>query len=638
MSVGLFSFLKRLGSARPFFLAFVLASGLHGAPAAAAALPIIAANDNTLAAGTLGRSGLAVSLVAREGLWYPDGPGTVGAPVGAFGEAGKSPALPGPLLRVAAGTPVVVRLRNALAHETLHVYGLEGERARFVELAPGAAHTFRFVRTVPGTYRYWACDRSETARMRGSRDAGLSGAIVVDDPHRPRPKDHIFVLGVWLNVFFPDGSPNFRYELDTINGRAWPATERIAYTRGETVRWRVVNASLGEHPLHLHGFPFVIDAMGDGIRNVSFAGATPMREVTHLTEPGETFAMHWQATRAGLWLFHCHFTSHTVRHAPLAAMVSGKPLADYHFAQAFHVPGDSMGGMMVAVSVKPARGDAPLAVVTPRHHLWLDVAKTADPGPKGHTGIFSYTERDGAGPVAASGRLGPLVVLTAGEPTAITITNHLDEPTSVHWHGIEVQDSLDDGAAMMAGMAPVAGFGPPIEPGGTFVAAFTPPRAGTFMYHTHMDDVWQLMAGLAGPLVVMPPGERFDPETDHVVMLTIDDEHPGGDAVLVNGLLAPPPIVVHAGRAQRIRLLNLTLVNSDLVVSLDGAPGQQWTPISKDGFALDPRLQIARTPTQEITIGETRDFRYVPLAAGHTALDVFEEGTKVGSLPIEVTP
>jgi FtsP/CotA-like multicopper oxidase with cupredoxin domain len=208
----------------------------------------------------------------------------------------------------------------------------------------------------------------------------------------------------------------------------------------------------------------------------------------------------------------------------------------------------------------------------------------------------------------------------------------------VHWHGIEVQNSLDDGAAMMAGMAPVAGFGPPIEPGGTFVAAFTPPRAGTFMYHTHMDDVWQLMAGLAGPLVVMPPGERFDPATDHVVMLTIDDEHPFGDAVLVNGLLAPPPIVVHAGQTQRIRLLNLTLINSDLVVSLDGAPGQQWTPISKDGFALDPRLQIARTPTQEITIGETRDFRYVPLAAVHATLDVFEEGTKVGSLPIEVTP
>jgi FtsP/CotA-like multicopper oxidase with cupredoxin domain len=617
---------------------FFVCAGISRTAASAAALPTIASNDNTHVAGTLDRSGLSVNLVARDGMWYPDGPGTLGAPVGAFGETGKAPMLPGPLLRVPAGTPVSVRLRNAFAHETLHVYGLSGERSGFVTLAPGALRTFAFVRKTPGTYAYWANDASESQRMRMSHDAGLAGAIVVDDTRQPHAKDHIFVLSVWDNVFHPDGSPNFRYELDAINGHAWPATERITYTRGKTVRWRIVNASLGEHPLHLHGFPFVVDDIGDGIRNVTLAGKPALREVTHLTEPGETFAMHWQAARSGLWLFHCHFTPHTVRHAPMAAMVSGKPLKNYHIADAVHIPGDSMGGMMVAVSVKPAPGDAPIAAAKPRHHLWLDVAKTADAGPKGLTGTFSYTERDENTPVAATGRLGPLMVLTAGEPTAVTITNHLDEPTSVHWHGIEVQDSRNDGAAMMAGMSPVIGFGPPIEPGGTFVATFTPPRAGTFMYHTHMDDIWQLVGGLAGPLVVMPPGEHFNPATDHVVMLTVDDEHSGGDAVRVNGMLAPPPLVVHRGQPQRIRLLNLTLVNSDLVVSLDGAPGQQWTPIAKDGFAMDPRLQIARTPTQEITIGETRDFSYVPSAVGKTTLDVFEEGTKVAALPIDVEP
>jgi FtsP/CotA-like multicopper oxidase with cupredoxin domain len=622
---------------RILFAAFAIAAAMRGV-SIAAPLPSIASNDNTHVAGTLDRSGLAVSLVARDGLWYPDGPGTLGLPVGAFGESGKALALPGPLLRVNAGTPVKVTLRNAFPHETLHVYGLSGERSEFVTLAAGATHTFHFLRSVPGTYSYWANDASESQRMRGGHDAGLSGAIVVDDPKRARPKDHVFVLGVYLNVFHPDGSPNYRYELDTINGHSWPATDRLTYTRGETVRWRIVNTSLGEHPMHLHGFPFVIDDIGDGIRDVSLAGRPPLREVTHLTESGETFAMHWQATRVGAWLFHCHFTPHTLRHAPLSAMASGKAIKSYHATDAIHVPGDSMGGMMVAISVHPAQGDVAIAPVQPRHRLWLDVAKTADAGPKGLTGVFSYTERDGDTPVPASGRLGPLVVLTAGEPTSITVTNHLDEPTSVHWHGIEVQNSTTDGAAMMAGMAPVPGFGRAIAPGGTFVAAFTPVRAGTFMYHTHVDDVWQLMGGLAGPLVVLPPGERFDPATDHVVMLTIDDEHSFGDAVLVNGSLTPQPLVVRRGHPQRIRLLNLTLINSDLVVSLDGAPGQQWTPISKDGFAMDPRLQIPRTPTQEITIGETRDFRYAPLEVGHTTLDVFEEGTKVASVPIEVVP
>ena len=52
-----------------------------------------------------------------------------------------------------------------------------------------------------------------------------------------------------------------------------------------------------------------------------------------------------------------------------------------------------------------------------------------------------------------------------------------------------------------------------------FVVKFTPPRAGTFIYHTHWHDDAQLAGGLYGPLVVVEPGERYDPETDHIAII-----------------------------------------------------------------------------------------------------------------------
>ena len=57
---------------------------------------------------------------------------------------------------------------------------------------------------------------------------------------------------------------------------------------------------------------------------------------------------------------------------------------------------------------------------------------------------------------------------------------------------------------------------PLIEPGARFVVRFTPPRAGTFIYHTHLHDYRQLSSGLYGPLIVTEPGETLDPDTDHV--------------------------------------------------------------------------------------------------------------------------
>ena len=51
-------------------------------------------------------------------------------------------------------------------------------------------------------------------------------------------------------------------QFSAINGKAWPHTERLRYALGDSVRWRIVNASQEAHPMHLHGFYFRVDSRG----------------------------------------------------------------------------------------------------------------------------------------------------------------------------------------------------------------------------------------------------------------------------------------------------------------------------------------------------------------------------------------
>src|SRR5690242_16960554 len=96
---------------------------------------------------------------------------------------------------------------------------------------------------------------------------------------------------------------------------------------------------------------------------------------------------------------------------------------------------------------------------------------------------------DGQRTVVGGPDFSPELDLVRGQPVAITIVNHLDEPTSVHWHGIEVEVSYADGVPRFSGDG--RRLTPAIAPGDSFVARFAPPRAGTFMYHAHVDELAQ---------------------------------------------------------------------------------------------------------------------------------------------------
>ena len=65
------------------------------------------------------------------------------------------------------------------------------------------------------------------------------------------------MMNIWGDLL---DSTTYRNAL-AINGRSWPYTERIEATVGDSVRWRVINATARPHPMHLHGFYFRIDGL-----------------------------------------------------------------------------------------------------------------------------------------------------------------------------------------------------------------------------------------------------------------------------------------------------------------------------------------------------------------------------------------
>ena len=235
------------------------------------------ANDNATPAGTMVGDTLTLRLTVAPVAWRILGDSDPAFTLLAFAEEGKAPTIPGPLIRVRLGTPVRVTVRNPL-DDTLVVRGLrDGSPMRdSLVVLPRDIATARFVAWHEGTYLYWVPaysvrvpdDLPPTLLPRRGFDSQLAGAIVVDPPGHV-PADRIFVITELADRGEgPDAAPttdrhgtNTR-QFSAINGKAWPHTERLRYALGDSVRWRIVNASQEAHPMHLHGFYFRVDSRG----------------------------------------------------------------------------------------------------------------------------------------------------------------------------------------------------------------------------------------------------------------------------------------------------------------------------------------------------------------------------------------
>lgn len=608
-------------------IALAVTVSATGTGNAQSAPPPIVANTNVTPAGQLVNGRLTLRLEAAMGQWLPEESDGPSLPVAAFREAGGSLSAPGPLVRVVEGTQVVVSITNRLERPlTVHgIHSRPGDAKDALVIAPEATVETSFVAGSPGTYFYWASRTgAATTSLRRRDDGQLNGAFIVDSRNASRERDHIFMITDWIAIDDDTVSPPRRRELFTINGRSWPHTERLTYRAGENVQWRVINAATSNHPLHLHGFFFRVDAVGDAESHTTYTQDQRRSAVTELVRPGRTFSLTWTPERAGNWLFHCHVLPHTSpqqRFWKPSASSSGHDMADH--AQ------DGMAGLVVGVTILPDATSE--AAATPRAPT-RTIGLTASPMPGyfgAESGMGFLVEEPGATPRPSIP--GPPLVLTQGQTTAINVTNRLAEPLAVHWHGVELESFYD-------GVPGVSGAGArvmqPIAPGRSFMAQFTPPRAGTFIYHSHFDDLKQLSSGLYGPLIVLPPGQTFDADRERV--LVISRAGPGETPIWLNGSRAPAMGAMKAGRTYRLRIINIVPENPPVDVRLtSGGTPLMWRPIAKDGGDL-PAGQRALTPGRlTIAVGETYDFEVTPVTGADVLLEVTRPGN---SYPPEFTP
>ncbi len=533
---------------------------------------------------------LFLDLDIRVARWYPEGESGDAVEAAVIGEAGRAPQVPAPLIRVRVGTIIVARLTNALVDSAVTWRGLNSKPGfDSVTLKPGETTTHRFVAGAPGTYLYGAQVGTVDWATREREQA--YGALVIDSIGG-RTDDRILVMNIW-----GDGPPATYRNALAINGRGWPYTERLSATTGDTLRWRIVNGTIRQHPMHLHGFYFKMLATADQKRVSAIANAKQPMLVTELMEPFTTMDIEWVATRPGNWLFHCHLAFHAVADTRYTA---GFNAHDHHSGDA----AKHMAGLVMGITVADRVKSSVTARRAPRA-MRLYVQEGVKRGVAARA--LGYVLQNGASPHADSINIpGSPLILTRGEPTDITVINHLKESTAVHWHGIELE-SFSDGVAGWSGAPGM--HAPAIAPGDSFVAHLTLPRAGTFIYHTHLNDVVQLTSGLYGGIVVLEPGQHYDPERDHLFVVGWDGpDEPA--RLLVNGDSAPPPKLLARGVTHRLRFVFIGAVNGNTLTLSDSTGPVRWRAVARDGYEM-PAAQRVELPAKfRGWAGQTWDFEF----------------------------
>ncbi|MGH9886390.1 MAG: multicopper oxidase family protein, partial [bacterium] len=210
---------------------------------------------------------------------------------------------------------------------------------------------------------------------------------------------------------------------------------------------------------------------------------------------------------------------------------------------------------------------------------------------------------------------GPVIEAVTGDRVRIYVTNHLPEPTSIHWHGILVPYGMDG----VAGLTQAA-----IAPGKTFRYEFAFDRPGTFMYHPHADEMTQIALGMTGMIVVHPRAPETRRVRDYALMAhewKIPIGTRRADPLAMNdfnvltfnskAFPATAPLVAEVGDLVRIRFANLG--------PMDHHPlhlhGHVFEVVGTDGGAIAPQARIPET-TVLVPVGTTRTIEFVARVPG----------------------
>ena len=189
----------------------------------------------------------------------------------------------------------------------------------------------------------------------------------------------------------------------------------------------------------------------------------------------------------------------------------------------------------------------------------------------------------------------PVLRMKKGESFAAKLVNGIDDPTTIHWHGMRIPNKMD-GVPFLTQ--------PYVYLNDHFDYAFTPPDAGTFWYHPHCNTMTQMGHGMTGVIVVENPN---DPAFDAEIVVNLRDWRLGGDGQFIQQFVArqsarggtfgtvrsanwqpQPQYDAPAGGLLRLRLA-ITDVTRIYSFKLDGAVG---TVIAIDGNPVPERFSL----------------------------------------------
>ncbi len=595
---------------------------------------VAVANDNRAPAGRLRSQVLTLDLDVVVARWRPEGPDDPEVPILAFAERGSAALVPGPMLRVPQGTTVRMRIRNR-SDSALVIGGLRATGAAVpdtLSLAAGGESELQFRLDAAGTWYYWGAFAGTRDVDRTWLDSQLNGVIVVDRPGA-RTDDYIWLMSEWFHPY-----PNRLQAFETvavINGKAFPHTPLLRLTQGDSTRFRVVNTIPFGHPMHLHGFYYRIEESN----NKPVPAAEQTLTNTDMVQGGTSEVFSFLANTPGNWVFHCHFAFHVDETSSLvgAPRDSAEAAALAHASHdgAAHAPAEhSMRGLAIAITVEPTPGYvAPSTEGARTMHLY--VQREPNRLVAGVPAVGFMLQRGDSVPPQNRVRIpGPTLELERGKPVRIVVHNTMDEPTSVHWHGLEIE-SYPDGVPNWSGLGNRM-YGQ-VAARDSFVAEFIPPRSGTYLYHSHLNDRAHILSGMYGALLVSD-GPR-DLTRDHLIVaggggppVVAKNESP---YAYVNGSRSPAPLRLTAGETHRLRFvsihpdwaINFTMRSDSAVV--------QWRPIAKDGADLPEARRTPRLARVLMGPGETADFEFTAAKPGHYVIDVTSDGAG-WQIPLEV--
>jgi FtsP/CotA-like multicopper oxidase with cupredoxin domain len=208
---------------------------------------------------------------------------------------------------------------------------------------------------------------------------------------------------------------------------------------------------------------------------------------------------------------------------------------------------------------------------------------------------------------------GPTIEVIQGDRVRILVKNELPDPTSIHWHGLEVPFEQDGAGGESH---------PPIPPGGNWVYEFTVHQVGTYMYHSGYNVMKQDHMGIGGFVVIHPKKDRHKIDKEFAIMLQAFALLPGNDRpnlvtmdfnwFTFNGKAAPDieVMTVRKGDRVRIRFGNLTMDSHPIHVH-----GHTWRVVGTEG---GPIPKAAQWPGNTINVppGTTRDVEFIALGPG----------------------